>query len=187
MFYGAFPPEFNSGRMYSGSRLGVDGGRRGGLGESGHRITVHRVLVLVGDLEPDQRALGRSVVPCHGEPRSPRTWPGCRTTAAQAAQTATQATKAASAYERRSPQHVPPPVIADNRGPTGEAGGDQPLRAEHRGDRGQRGPVLRNVGPGCPGDGHLLRLLGDRREQLDPVQPAPQTTNTAPRRCKRPR
>ena len=35
MFYAAFPPEFNSGRMYSGAGSGSIAGRRGGLGRTG--------------------------------------------------------------------------------------------------------------------------------------------------------
>ena len=38
------------------ARIGVDAGRRRGLGRAGHRITVHRVGLFVGDLHTDQRA-----------------------------------------------------------------------------------------------------------------------------------
>ena len=38
MFYAAFPPEFNSGRMYSGAGSGSIARRRSGLGRAGREI-----------------------------------------------------------------------------------------------------------------------------------------------------
>ena len=59
MFYAAFPPEINSGRIYSGSGIGAVDGRRSGLGRAGQRFTVHSGVLFVGDLVPDRRAVAR--------------------------------------------------------------------------------------------------------------------------------
>jgi PPE-repeat protein len=114
MFYGAFPPEFNSGRMFSGP------------GEGSLVAAATAWANLATELQSTASAYSSVLSSLTGGP-----WVGpsslamasaaapyvawMQQTAAQAAQTAAQATEAATAYETAFAATVPPPVIAENR------------------------------------------------------------------------
>lgn len=114
MFYGAFPPEFNSGRMYTGP------------GAESLVAAATAWENLAADLQSTASAYSSVISSLTAGP-----WVGpsslamasaaapyvawMQQTAAQAAQTAVQATQAAAAYETAFASHVPPPVIAANR------------------------------------------------------------------------
>ena len=114
MFYAAFPPEINSGRMYSGpgsgSMLAAAEAWDGLAAEL--QSTVASYSSVISSLTsgawvgPSSLAMAAAVAPY-------LTW--MQGTAAQAAQAAAQATAAASAYETTFAAHVPPPEIAANR------------------------------------------------------------------------
>ncbi|OBA64308.1 hypothetical protein A5647_02655 [Mycobacterium sp. 1100029.7] len=114
MFYGAFPPEFNSGRMYSGpgaeSLVTAATAWENLAAELQSTATAYSSVLAnltsgpwVG---PSSLAMAAAAAPYVA-------W--MQQTAAQATQTATQATEAAAAYEAAFASHVPPPVIAANR------------------------------------------------------------------------
>ncbi|WAC94084.1 PPE family protein [Mycobacterium sp. Aquia_213] len=114
MFYGAFPPEFNSGRMYTGpgaESLVTAATAWANLAAELQSIATSYSSVLsnlttgpwVG---PSSLAMAAAAAPYVA-------W--MQQTAAQAAQTAAQATQAAGAYETAFAAHVPPPLIAANR------------------------------------------------------------------------
>ncbi|MEM6106789.1 PPE family protein [Mycobacterium sp. 050272] len=114
MFYGAFPPEFNSGRMYAGpgaESLVTAATAWENLAAELQSIATSYSSVIsnlttgpwVG---PSSLAMAAAATPYV-------TW--MQQTAAQAAQTAAQATQAAAAYETAFAAHVPPPLIAANR------------------------------------------------------------------------
>jgi PPE-repeat protein len=114
MFYGAFPPEFNSGRMYTGpgSESMVAAAAAWENLATELQSTASSYESVISSLTsgpwvgPSSLAMAAAVTPY-------LTW--MQQTAAQAAQTATQATTAASAYEEAFAATVPPPVIAANR------------------------------------------------------------------------
>ena len=185
MFYAAFPPEINSGRMYSGAGSEPLMAAAAAWGELANELqqaatsysTVISSLSSGPWLGPTSLSMAAAVAPY-------LSW--MQGTAAQAAETASQATAAASAYETAFAAHVPPAEIAANRSPVGVAGFEQHHRAEQCGDCRHRSPVRRNVGPGRPGDGYLRRLLGGRL-QADALYRAATTTNPrAPRRSRPP-
>ena len=167
MFFAAFPPEINSGRMYTGSGSGpllAAAAAWDDLASELQSAAASYSSVISGLtsgpwLGPSSLSMAAAVTPY-------LTW--MQGTAAQAAETASQATAAASAYETAFAAHVPPEEIAANRSQLASLVGDQHCRAEQRGDRGHRSPIRRNVGPGRPGDGHLRRLVGGRL-QVDAV------------------
>ncbi|MEZ0352678.1 PPE family protein [Mycobacterium sp. pR1184] len=114
MFYGAFPPEFNSGRMYAGpgaESLVTAATAWENLAAELQSIATSYSSVIsnlttgpwVG---PSSLAMAAAATPYVN-------W--MQQTAAQAAQTAAQATQAAAAYETAFAAHVPPPLIAANR------------------------------------------------------------------------
>lgn len=114
MFYGAFPPEFNSGRMYTGpgaESLVAAATAWENLATELHSTAASYASVIssltsgpwVG---PSSIAMASAATPYVA-------W--MQQTATQAAQTAAQATSAAAAYETAFAAHVPPPVIAENR------------------------------------------------------------------------
>ncbi|BBZ52574.1 PPE family protein [Mycobacterium heidelbergense] len=114
MFYAAFPPEFNSGRMYtgpgSGSLRAAAAAWEGLATELQSTAASYSSVVstLTGGpwTGPSSLAAAAAVAPYV-------TW--MQGTAAQAAEAATQATAAASAYEAAFAAHVPPVEIAANR------------------------------------------------------------------------
>ncbi|WAJ42630.1 PPE family protein [Mycobacterium sp. Aquia_216] len=114
MFYGAFPPEFNSGRMYAGpgaESLVTAATAWENLAAELQSIATSYSSV-VSNLTtgpwvgPSSLAMAAAAAPYVA-------W--MQQTAAQAAQTAVQATEAAAAYEAAFAAHVPPPLIAANR------------------------------------------------------------------------
>jgi PPE-repeat protein len=114
MFYAAFPPEINSGRMYSGPGSGsmrAAAAAWGGLA-SELQSTVSSYSSVIDNLTsgawvgPSSLNMAAAVTPYLA-------W--MQGTAAQAAEAATQATAAASAYETAFAAHVPPAEIAANR------------------------------------------------------------------------
>ncbi len=114
MIYGAFPPEFNSGRMYTGPGAGslVAAASAWGTLATELQSTAVAYSSVIATLTsgpwvgPSSLIMAAAVAPYV-------TW--MHTTAGQAAQAATHATAAASAYEEAFAATVPPPVIAANR------------------------------------------------------------------------
>jgi PPE-repeat protein len=114
MFYAAFPPEFNSGRMYTGPGSGPmlaaaaawDGLATELQSTASSYSSVVSSLTSGPWVGPSSLGMAAAVTPY-------LTW--MQGTAAQAHEAATQATAAASAYETAFAAHVPPPVIAANR------------------------------------------------------------------------
>jgi PPE-repeat protein len=114
MFYGAFPPEFNSGRMYSGPGAGslvAAATAWQQLATELQSTATSYSSVLSGLtagpwLGPSSIAMASAAAPYVA-------W--MQQTAAQAAQSAAQAIEAATAYETAFAAHVPPAVIAENR------------------------------------------------------------------------
>src|SRR6202042_1094610 len=114
MFYAAFPPEINSGRIYSGPGTGPmlpAATAWGGLADdlqstAASYSSVISSLTSGPWLGPSSLSMAAAVTPY-------LTW--MQGTAAQAAETASQASAAASAYETAFASHVPPEEIAANR------------------------------------------------------------------------
>ncbi|MEB3981323.1 PPE family protein [Mycobacterium sp. 663a-19] len=114
MFYGAFPPEFNSGRMYAGP--GAESLLAAAVAwdelatelQSAASSYSSVVSSLTGGpwIGPSSLSMAAAVTPYIA-------W--MQGTAAQAHEAAMQATAAAAAYEAAFAAHVPPPVIAENR------------------------------------------------------------------------
>src|ERR1700744_1589779 len=114
MFYAAFPPEINSGRIYSGPGSGplvAAAAAWGGLAAE-LQSTVSSYSSVIDTLAsgpwvgPSSAGMVAAVTPS-------LTW--MQGTAAQASEAATQATAAATAYEAAFAAHVPPTEIAANR------------------------------------------------------------------------
>ena len=114
MFYAAFPPEFNSGRMYSGPGSGslrAAAAAWNGLA-SEIQTTVDTYSAVIEGLisgpwvGPSSVAMGAAVTPF-------LSW--MQTTAGTAGEAAAQATAAAAAHETAFAAHVPPEEIASNR------------------------------------------------------------------------
>ncbi|OBF62819.1 hypothetical protein A5787_15895 [Mycobacterium sp. 852002-50816_SCH5313054-b] len=114
MFYAAFPPEFNSGRMYAGpgsASMRAAAAAWEGLA-SELQSTVSSYSSVIDGLTtgmwtgPSSVSMAAAVTPY-------LSW--MQATAAQAAEAATQATAAATAYEAAFAAHVPPEEIAANR------------------------------------------------------------------------
>ena len=114
MFYAAFPPEFNSGRMYtgpgSGSMRAAAAAWDGLATELQSTLSAYSSVISTltsGDwVGPSSLAMAAAVTPY-------LSW--MQATAAQAAEAATQATAAATAYETAFAAHVPPTEVAANR------------------------------------------------------------------------
>src|SRR6202022_781170 len=114
MCYAAFPPEINSGRIYSGPGSGPmlaaaaawDGLANDLQSTAAAYSSVISSLTSGPWLGPTSLSMAAAVTPY-------LTW--MQGTAAQAAETASQATAAASAYETAFAAHVPPEEIAANR------------------------------------------------------------------------
>src|SRR5271165_7121574 len=114
MFYAAFPPEFNSGRMYAGPGSGSMRAAAAAWEGLATEIqsTVSSYSSVIDSLTsgswvgPSSLNMAAAVTPY-------LTW--MQGTAAQAAEAATQATAAASAYETAFAAHVPPVEISANR------------------------------------------------------------------------
>ena len=114
MFYAAFPPEINSGRIYSGPGSGpmvAAAAAWGGLADdlqstAASYSSVISSLTSGPWLGPTSLSMAAAVAPY-------LSW--MQGTAAQAAETASQATAAASAYDAAFAAHVPPEEIAANR------------------------------------------------------------------------
>ncbi len=114
MFYAAFPPEINSGRMYTGPGAGPmlaaaaawDGLATDLQSTLSSYSSVIETLIGGPWVGPSSLAMAAAVSPYV-------IW--MQSTAAQAAQAANQATAAVSAYEEAFAAHVPPVEIAANR------------------------------------------------------------------------
>ncbi|MBX9638645.1 MAG: PPE family protein [Mycobacteriaceae bacterium] len=114
MFYAAFPPEVNSGRMYSGPGSGpmlAAAAAWNALAAELQSTAASLTAVISGLTSgpwvgPSSAAMAAAATPYV-------TWVSA--TAAQATQTASQATAAAAAYETAFAAHVPPEEIAANR------------------------------------------------------------------------
>ena len=114
MFYAAFPPEFNSGRMYSGAGSGslrtAAAAWNGLAGEIQSTVSAYSSTIdsLAGGpwVGPSSAAMLAAVTPY-------LTW--LQATAGTAGEAAAQATAAATAYETAFAAHVPPAEIAANR------------------------------------------------------------------------
>src|SRR5271163_1211261 len=114
MFYAAFPPEINSGRMYTGPGSGSmraaaaawDGLAAEIQSTASSYSSVISTLTSGDWVGPSSLTMAAAVTPYLA-------W--MQGTAAQAAQASTQATAAATAYEAAFAAHVPPVEIAANR------------------------------------------------------------------------
>ena len=114
MFYAAFPPEFNSGRMYSGAGSGslraAAAAWDGLAGEIQSTVGAYSSTIesLVGGpwTGPTSMAMLAAVTPY-------LSW--MQATGATAGEAAAQATAAATAYETAFAAHVPPAEISANR------------------------------------------------------------------------
>lgn len=114
MFYGAFPPEFNSGRMYSGPGAGSLVAAATAWQSLATELqsaassysSVLSSLTTGPWVGPSSLAMAAAAAPYVA-------W--MQQTAAQAAESATQASEAAAAYETAFAAHVPPPLIVENR------------------------------------------------------------------------
>ncbi|GLB89180.1 PPE family protein [Mycobacterium kiyosense] len=114
MFYAAFPPEINSGRIYSGPGSGpmlAAAAAWNGLAAELQATAMSYSSVIAGLTSgpwvgPSSLAMAAAATPYVA-------W--MSSTAAQAAQAAEQAVAAASAYEAAFAGHVPPSQIAANR------------------------------------------------------------------------
>jgi PPE-repeat protein len=114
MFYAAFPPEINSGRIYSGpgseplmAAAAAWDGLAGDLQSTAASYSSLISGLTAGPwLGPTALRMAAAVAPY-------LTW--MQDTAGQAAETGSQASAAASAYETAFAAHVPPAVIASNR------------------------------------------------------------------------
>ncbi|OBH64503.1 PPE family protein [Mycobacterium sp. E2479] len=114
MFYGAFPPEFNSGRMYSGPGAGslVAAATAWQNLATELQATATSYSSVLSSLTAGPW-VGPSSIAMAGAAAPYVAW--MQQTATQAAQSAKQATEAASAYETAFAAHVPPAMIAENR------------------------------------------------------------------------
>lgn len=114
MFYGAFPPEFNSGRMYSGPGVGslVAAATAWENLASELQSAATAYSSVISSLATGPWAGPASIAMASAATRYVA-W--MQQTAAQAQEAATQAASAAAAYETAFAAHVPPPVIAENR------------------------------------------------------------------------
>ena len=114
MFYAAFPPEINSGRMYagpgSGSMRAAATAWEGLAGELQSMVSSYSSVI---DGLTSGPWVGPSSVSMVAAVTPYLAW--MQDTAAQAAEAATQATAAATAYETAFAAHVPPTEIAANR------------------------------------------------------------------------
>jgi PPE-repeat protein len=114
MFYAAFPPELNSGRMYAGPGSGslreAAAAWDGLAGELQSTVSSYSSVI---DSLTSGSWVGPSSVSMAAAVTPYLAW--MQGTAAQAAEAATQATAAATAYETAFAAHVPPVEIAANR------------------------------------------------------------------------
>ncbi|OBI44762.1 hypothetical protein A5707_02490 [Mycobacterium kyorinense] len=114
MDFGAFPPEFNSARMYAGAGsaplLAAASAWQGLAAELRSTAAAYGSVIAgltsEGWMGPASASMAAAAAPY-------ATW--MSTTAAQAEQTAAQAKAAAGAYEAAFAMTVPPPVVAANR------------------------------------------------------------------------
>lgn len=114
MFYAAFPPEINSGRMYSGPGAGPMLAAAAAWNAIAAELqsTAASYVAVISSLTggpwvgPSSAAMAAAAMPYV-------TW--LNATAAQASQAAAQGTAAAAAYETAFAAHVPPEEIAANR------------------------------------------------------------------------
>jgi PPE-repeat protein len=114
MLYAAFPPEFNSGRMYagpgSGSMRAAAAAWEGLASEIQSTVSSYSSVI---DGLTSGSWMGPSALNMAAAVTPYLAW--MQGTAAQAAEAATQAAAAASAYETAFAAHVPPTEIAANR------------------------------------------------------------------------
>ena len=180
----ALPPEINSGRMYAGPGSGPmmaaaaawDGlAAELGTAASGYGSVISE-LTSAPWVGPASTSMVAAVTPYVS-------WLGAA--AGQAEETASQARAAAAAYRDRVHDDGAPAGDRGEPGVVDDADRDQFLRAEHSGDRGHRGPVHGDVGPGRRRHVRLCRLLGDRHG-VDPFtrrrKPPPRTDGRPSRR-----
>jgi PPE-repeat protein len=114
MFYAAFPPELNSGRMYSGagSQPWLDAAGAWSDLAAELQSAANSYAAVIASLTSGPW-LGPSALKMAAAAAPYVTW--MQSTAAQAAETAGQAAAAVSAYEAAFAAHVPPAEIAANR------------------------------------------------------------------------
>jgi PPE-repeat protein len=178
MFYGAFPPEFNSGRMYSGPGAGslVAAATAWENLATELQSTAASYSSVISGLTtgpwvgPSSFAMASAAAPYVA-------W--MQQTAAQASQTAAQATEAATAYETTFAAHVPPEVIAENRAllaqlvSTNLVGQNTAAIAANEaqyGDMWAQDAVAMDT---------YFATSATASNSLTPFSPAPQTTNEA--------
>lgn len=157
MDFALLPPEVNSARMYTGPGAGSLLAAAGGWDSLAAELattaeaygSVLSGLAALHWRGPAAESMAVTAAPYIG-------W--LYTTAEKTQQTAIQARAAALAFEQAYAMTLPPPVVAANRIQL-LALIDELLRPEHCGDRGHRGTVRRDVGPGRRRDVRLRHRL----------------------------
>ncbi len=160
--FAMLPPEVNSARMYSGAGSGpmlAAASAWNALAAElrSTALSYGKVLTALTGEEwhgPASAAMAASAMPYVA-------W--MSTTAAQAEQTATQASRRGGRLRGHVCRHGAPGCRRGQSCPVVVAGRDERHGSKHRRDRGQRGAVRRDVGPRRGGDVRLCRLLGGRQ------------------------
>ena len=130
MDFGIYPPEINSGRMYTGPGSGPMLAAAQAWGSLADELyTVASTYQSVVSELTSGAWSGPSSMSMTAAAGPYVEW--LSSTAAQAEQTSAQAAAAAAAYDAAFASTVPPPVIAANRSLLDDAAGDELLRAEH--------------------------------------------------------
>ncbi len=180
MSFAVLPPEINSARLYVGARVGADAGRGGRLGWTGRRIGFGRGLVFGGDGGAGRFLVaGRGV---DGDDGSGRPLSGLVERGGGAGPAGGHPNPAGGGRLRGSPGGDG--TSGDHLGQPGTvrvAGGLEPAGPKRPGDRGHRGRLRADVGPGRGGDVWLpCRGFGGRLG-VDTVRPG--AADRGGRRC----
>ena len=166
--FGALPPEINSAKIYagpgSGSLLAAAAGWNAIAAEMRSAATnydsVITSLVSEGWLGPSSAKMATAIAPYLGVAEHHRR-PGRtsrRSSQRGRGRLRGRVCRDGAPAGRRGQPHS-----------AGEPGGEQHLRPKHRGDRGHRGPIRRDVGSRCLRDDQLHHRLA-RSERNDAVQ-----------------
>ncbi len=180
--FGALPPEINSGRMYAGPGPGSMLAAATAWQSLAEELNSAAAELRLDRLDPDQRAVDRPQLDLDGRGRRP-----VCDVAERHRRSGTAGRRASHRGGRRIRNRFRrnSSAAADRRQskPAGNARRDECPRAEHPGDRGNRGALRRDVGPGRRRDVRLRRRLGDGVTS-DPVHHA--AANHQPERAGRP-
>ena len=168
MDFGIYPPEINSGRMYTGPGSGPMLAAAQAWGSLADELytAASTYQSVVSELTSGAWS-GPSSTAMTAAAGTYVEW--LSATAAQAEETAAQARAAAAGYEAAFAMTVPPPEIAANRSLLAALVATNFLGDEHTGDRGHRGAVRRDVGAGRSSDVRLRGFVSGR-DSAHPVQ-----------------